>query len=84
MINNFTIITDENILNFKDKYYSSGKEIKVGDKIIFGFTINYANVYGKQPTELTKYDLETLSLTLNSFVLPKEENLIYQLYKIKQ
>jgi len=82
LINNnnkpFTKITKSNINSFNLRYYGGGKEIKIGDKIIFGFVISYANINGIIPT---KVDLIPPPLTMIEFVLPKNEMMIYQLYK---
>jgi hypothetical protein len=73
----FTEVTEEMLVNIENKYYRGGSELEVGDTILWGFNINYANIYGKQPQEIKKDD--PVSLTLNSFVC--KDGLIYQLYK---
>ena len=73
----FTEVTEELLANIESKYYRGGSELKVGDTIVWGFNINYANLYGKPPQEIRKDD--PISLTLNSFVC--KDGLIYQLYK---
>jgi hypothetical protein len=74
----FTKITKSNIDKQTLRYYSGGKEIKIGDKIIFGFVIPYANINGIIPT---KVDSIPPPLTMIEFVLPKNEIMLYQLYK---
>lgn len=81
MDNVFITIDETNIQSMNNKFYSCGKEIKIGDKIIPGMTINYSNIYGIQPERLS--ELEASSMSLHFFVLPKNETFIYQLYNKK-
>jgi len=74
---NVVIVTEEMLETIKCKHYGGGNELKVGDKIIYGLTINYANIYGTPPQEIKEG--EPISLSLNSFVC--KGGLIHQLYK---
>jgi hypothetical protein len=73
----FTEVTEEFLSKTEKKHYGGGSELKVGDTIVWGFNINYANLYGKPPQEIRKDD--PISLTLNSFVC--KDGLIHELYK---
>lgn len=75
----FIKITKSNINSITLRYYGGGKEIKIGDKIIFGFVIPYANLNGNVPTKVESNS--PLALTMIEFVLPKNEMMLYQLYK---
>jgi hypothetical protein len=79
LINNkeFETVTEESLLKMKNKWYGGGKELKVGDKIIFGFTNNYANVNGTPPSTVLE---NNVSMTLNVFVLDENQNMLIQLY----
>ena len=73
----FKKVTKKLLRNTKQKFYGGGKELQVGDKIIFGFTTMYANLYGTPPSSV----ITSPPLFLASFVLPKNETMLYQLYK---
>jgi hypothetical protein len=73
------IVTEEYLEKQELKYYGGGTLIKVGDKILFGFTNNYASTIGKQPDAISEND--PVSLTMNSFVI--KDGFVYQLYKRK-
>jgi len=73
------IVTDEYLQAKELKYYGGGTPIKVGDKIFFGFTNNYASTLGKQPDAIPEND--PVSLSMNSFII--KNGFVYQLYKRK-
>lgn len=60
--------------------YGGGKEVKVGDKIIFALTNDHASMNGTP--RFNYQDIPTQSLV--AFVLPKGEKIMYQLYKISK
>ena len=73
----FTEVTEEFLSKTEKKHYNGGSELKVGDTIVWGFNINYANLYGIPPQEIRKDD--PISLRLNSFVC--KGGFIHELYK---
>ena len=73
----FKEVTEELLEKTKTRHYGGGNELKVGDKVTWGMTINYANLYGTPPQEIKQTD--PASLTLNMFVI--KDSLLYQLYK---
>jgi hypothetical protein len=78
----FIEVTEELLNKTKLRFYGGGNELKIGDKLISGYTLLYANLYGIPPS---KYRLSDVSLSLQLFVLNKKDNMIYQLYeKIKE
>lgn len=77
----FITIDDTNIGNYENRRYAGGNELKTGDKIISGFTVMYANLYGIPPTEVVAHEA---GLSLQTFVLNERDGLIYQLYKVKE
>lgn len=64
----------ERIIN---RFYGSDREIQIGDEIIFGFINMYSNIYGYPQNQ---YPTNSPNLSLQSFVKPKGEDVIYQLY----
>jgi hypothetical protein len=58
-------------------YYGNGKKLKVGDKIINGFTIGYSNLNGISPST---YD-EVNRLNFKTFVYDTEKKSLFELYK---
>lgn len=76
----FKTINETNYETFKNYRYGGGSELKIGDKIISGFIVMYANLYGIPPTELQAHDV---GLSLQMFVLNEKDGLVYQLYKVK-
>lgn len=75
----FKTINEDNFDEFRDYWYGGGNKLKFGDKIVFGYTINYANLYGIPPARVHKCDA---GLSLQIFVLNEIDNMIYQLYKL--
>ena len=69
-------ITEEELKNMPCKWYGAGHELRVGDKICDGFTINYANLNGTPPSE---YRPNEISLSLKMFV--EIDGILYELYK---
>lgn len=58
-------ITEETINDLKHRYYNGNQEIKVGDKVIYGFTEDIINgVY---------------TMTLKTFVLDNKGGFFYEL-----
>lgn len=57
------------------QHYANGNKLMVGDKINYGFIMNYANLNGEPPTTYKESDI---SLSLQLFVT--KNNIIYQLY----
>ncbi len=78
----FEKVTKDTLKNTKQRFYTGGKELKVGDQIIFGFNIMYANLNRTPPSKLRKFDLPP-PLSLTAFVLPKNEIMLYQLYELE-
>jgi hypothetical protein len=72
------VVTEEYLSKTKQKSYASGKELKVGDKIIFGYTMRYANLNATPPQAFSKNDIHMALLT---FVCV--DNILYQLYELK-
>lgn len=70
-------VTEELLQKTTTRHYGGGNELKVGDKVAWGMTINYANLYGTPPQEIKQTDPK--SFTLNMFVI--KDSLLYQLYK---
>lgn len=62
-------ITEETIDKMKNRYYRGNREIKVGDKLIYGF------VNGRKEGD------EEINLELKPFVL--DEYFFYELYELK-
>jgi hypothetical protein len=74
----FQTVTKEMLSNFRsDLYYAGGRQLKEGDKIIFGFTIINNESKGVLPREIKD---DNLALHLNSFILD-DNNVLYQLYR---
>jgi hypothetical protein len=69
-------ITEEELNNISCKWYGAGHELKVGDKVRDGFTINYANLNG---TPSSEYNPKEISLSLKLFV--EIDGILYELYK---
>lgn len=59
------------------RFYGGGREINIGDKIVFGFTNTYAS-WGIPPVSFRD---DNICLALISFVIPKNSDKMYQLYK---
>jgi hypothetical protein len=58
-------ITEETLNNLKHRYYKGNQEIKVGDKVIYGFTEDIIN--------------GTLTMTFKPFVLDDKGSFFYEL-----
>lgn len=80
----FKIVNDKIFKSLKCRWYGAGNEIKIGDKIIPGLTLNYANLYGMPSTKVKRNDLNNVSLALHLFVFDEETNMAYQLYSIEE
>ncbi len=74
------IIDENSFENFTDYRYGGGVKLELGDEIISGYTIMYANLYGHPPSNINPNDV---GLSLQMFVLNKNDGMIYQLYKLK-
>lgn len=72
----FKLVTKKLLKTMTIRWYGGGKEIKVGDKIIYGYGNCYSSVYGYPNTTLRRVP----PLYLTPFVLPKDDTMIYQLY----
>jgi len=68
-------LTKEILSGMSCKYYGAGKELNINDKIHAGFTINYANLYGKPSSA---YNSDGISLSLKMFV--EKDGMLYELY----
>jgi len=71
-------ITEKHLNNFKCRYYGGGNELKVGDVVYNGFTVNYANINGTPPS---KHNPNEISLSLKMFV--EKNGFLYELYNLK-
>lgn len=74
----FQTVTQELLGKLKNQHYAGGRQLKEGDKIIFGFNIINNESKGVLPQEI---DDSNLSLHMNCFVL--DNNMLFQLYKKK-
>jgi hypothetical protein len=74
----FSEVTEESLPNLKMRFYGGGNELKVGDKVIGGYTIMYGSFFGHPPSKIRVSDV---ALALQLFVLNEEEGMLYQLYE---
>ncbi len=70
-------VTEEFLAQCEHKWYAAGKELQVGDTIVFGFVNNYATFSG---VPRSKYQKDDISLTMNMFVI--KDYFIWQAYKL--
>jgi hypothetical protein len=77
------IVTEETLQKTNLKYYVGGRELKVGDKVIFACTIGYSNLTGNSPSSFNKHD-ETVGLNLKMFVWDERASMFFELYSLKQ
>lgn len=75
----FHKVTAESLPTIKNRYYAGFRELKVGDKICFGFAMNSANIYGNPVTKLDP-EKDQISMSMVTFVLEEISGMIYQLY----
>jgi len=76
-------VTEETLQKSNLKYYAGGRELKVGDKIIFACTIGYSNLTGNSPSSFSNHD-ETFGLNLKTFVWDERASMFFELYALKQ
>lgn len=78
-------ITQEQIDQLKSKTYSSGREIKIGDKIIFGLLLEYGKILKNRKGIFdTPYPLEESENTLECILKfikfhPDEIGVLYEI-----
>lgn len=77
------IVTENNLKSIKARYYGGGQEIKIGDKICYGYIMTYANLNGV-PTTKFNPDKDWMSMVMVSFVLDKKTGMLFQLYSIEK
>ncbi|MCK9430704.1 MAG: hypothetical protein M0R17_12005 [Candidatus Omnitrophica bacterium] len=78
MKNTFELVTEKTLSNTKCKWYGGGTELKINDKVCFGFTMNFANLSGIPPSN---YNPDQTTLSLKMFV--EQGGMLYELYKKK-
>ncbi len=71
------IVTDELLGKIKHRYYLGGKELKVGDKIIYGYTIGNSGF-----TSSFYSHSDAATLTLKTFVYDEDKKVLIELYKL--
>ena len=70
----FIKVTEKKLNTMNCKWYGAGKELQINDKVCSGFTINYANLFGKPSSE---YNPDEISLSLKMFV--EKDGMLYEL-----
>jgi hypothetical protein len=76
----FKTITQKELDGFGEPiYYGGGRQIQVGDKVIFGYINMYSNLRGIPTTTFNNHD--EIGLSFQMFVFNGDE--IYQTYRLK-
>lgn len=78
-----TIKNEDDLKKIKNRFYSGGKELKVGDRIIFGFCIDGKKTNSKSPSTFRNHE-DTVNMDFNVFVLNEDNGFLYQLYSISK
>ena len=74
----FQKITEKKLKAINCKLYSNGKELEIGNKVCYGFIVNYVNLNGTPSSEINPNEV---SFSLQMFV--EKNGTLYQLYKSK-
>lgn len=72
-----SIVTEEFLAQCENKWYAAGKELQVGDIVVFGLVNNYAT-FSALPHG--KYQKDDISFTMDMFVV--KDGILWQTYKL--